>query len=267
MSAAAKYRAAFSQSVQAAMEYRSDFLLSLLSGSFAVVAQCFLWSSVYGGGGSRFGYDYAQMIVYVVLAGVLGRLMVTGFEREIAEDIKSGGLSRYLVQPIGYFPYRVASFFGQKTAQLLFVAAIALALMGAMSASLGVSFADARLWWLVIVLPASLTLNCVLFYCLSMVAFWTTEASAVFTGIGLVTSIISGGVFPLDVLGEGAMRVSALLPFQYVTYFPLNIINGRYQTGDVLHGLLMQAVWTVLLFALSRVLWRAGMKRYIAAGG
>ncbi len=30
------------------------------------------------------------------------------------DDVKTGKFSRFLVQPLGYFPYRICSFFGQK---------------------------------------------------------------------------------------------------------------------------------------------------------
>ena len=49
------------------------------------------------------------MIAYTFLAGLVARIVRTGFEYEIMDDIKNGKYSRFLVQPLGYFGYRLAA--------------------------------------------------------------------------------------------------------------------------------------------------------------
>ena len=47
------------------------------------------------------------MLAYTFLAGLVGRIVRTGFEYDIMDDVKSGKFSNFLVQPLGYFPYRL----------------------------------------------------------------------------------------------------------------------------------------------------------------
>lgn len=51
------------------------------------------------GRGSDDGYSYTEIIVYTLLAGLVSKLVITGFEYQINEDIKDGGLNKYLIRP------------------------------------------------------------------------------------------------------------------------------------------------------------------------
>lgn len=264
-----KYSATFIISMQSTMEYRMDFLLSLVSGFFAIIIQYFLWTAIFSSSTSAevFGYHYNQMIVYIILAGILSKVMATGFEWEISADIKNGGLSRFLVQPIKYLPYRMMKFFGQKLMQLLMVSIISVIFFCAIGMNTETVF-DAKL--IILLLPAvilSLLMNCLLFYCFSSLAFWITEVWAVFVGLGVVSNILSGGIFPLDVFGSKIQAVFNFLPFQYIIYFPLNILCGKLSTSDIRYGIMIQCIWVFVLSVLSKLLWKMGMKKYIAVGG
>ncbi|MBZ5797856.1 ABC-2 family transporter protein, partial [Burkholderia contaminans] len=81
-----------------------------------IMTQIFLWLAVFGSSGQARVVDYSlpEMLVYVVMAGVTGKLIATGFEYEIATDIKEGGLAKFMVQPVHYFAYRFCRFIGGK---------------------------------------------------------------------------------------------------------------------------------------------------------
>jgi ABC-2 type transport system permease protein len=251
------------------MEYRMNFLLSLVSGAFTIIIQYFVWTAIYRSGmsGELFGYQYNQMIVYIIMAGILSKVMATGFEWEISADIKKGGLSKFLVQPIQYLPYRMMMFFGQKVIQLFMVSIISFIALNILGFSIGFEFDVKQIGLLVVIIFLSLLMNCLLFYSISALAFWVTEVWAIFIGLGVATNILSGGVFPLDVFGQKAQAVFSLLPFQYVIYFPLNIISSKYSTAEILKGMAIQCIWIVILYVFSKLIWKAGMKKYVAVGG
>ena len=269
MRSLSKYGAVFSQGIQGAMEYRADFLFGLLNGCFGVFIQFFLWTAIYGGSAENylFGYSYPQMIVYVIMAGVMVKITATDFQYDVAFDIKEGTLNRFLTQPIAYFPYRVMDFMGRKAFQLTIIIAISAGILIITHLTLGAEFLLTDIILAILVLPLALLLNCILFYCISMTAFWLTEAWGVFEGMGVASIILSGGMFPLSVFGETAQTIFKFMPFQYVIYFPLNIICGNAEGKEIILGISMQVVWIVILYLTAKLLWKAGMKKYIAAGG
>ena len=144
---------------------------------------------------------------------------------------------------------------------------ISVLVLTALHIGLGVTFAFGQTGLFILAVLLGLGVNCLLFYCISSLAFWATEVSGVFVAVTVFANILSGGIFPLDVFGETAQKVFKLLPFQYVIYFPLNIITGKTLGGEAVWGLGMQLLWLAGLYLLSLVLWRAGMRRYIAVGG
>ncbi|MCL1823890.1 MAG: ABC-2 family transporter protein [Oscillospiraceae bacterium] len=269
MKGISKYTTVVKLGIQEAVEYRIDFLFNMINGCFTVFIQFFMWTAIYGTSENDvlYGFSYPQMMVYIIMAGILANVTSTGFEYEIADDIREGTLSRFLVQPIAYFPYRTVLFLGRKILAFVVIVVVSAVTLTVLHFTLGAEFAAMNILLTFLIVPLSLLLNSVIFYCVSMAAFWMTRAWGVFQGMGVISMVLSGGIFPLDVFGETAKSIFMLLPFQYVVYFPLNIICGNMNGNDILFGIAAQIFWIVAVYGLSRILWRLGMKKYIAAGG
>ena len=111
-----KYLKVFELGFQTALEYRANFALSLLSAAYPIIIQTYLWTAIYTNSTQAvvYGYTYRQMIAYTFLAGLASRIVRTGFEYDIMDDVKSGKFSKFQVQPLGYFAYRLCAFLGQK---------------------------------------------------------------------------------------------------------------------------------------------------------
>jgi ABC-2 type transport system permease protein len=88
-----------------------------------------------------------------------------------------------------------------------------------------------------------------------------------FEGIRIVTILLSGGIFPLEVFGTRFVQVMNLLPFKYTVSYPINVLNGKIDSSEMALGLVMQCLWIVVCLALANFLWRLGGRRYVAVGG
>ena len=101
-----KYIKAFELGFQTALEYRINFLISLISAAYPIFIQTFLWTAIYNNstGDVVYGYTYRQMIAYTFLAGLVTRIVRTGFEYEIMDDVKSGKFSKFPGAAAGLFP-------------------------------------------------------------------------------------------------------------------------------------------------------------------
>ena len=265
---AAGYCYVFGMGMQKAMAYRADFFLSIVSCIFPIIMQVYLWTALYAAGAADTnGYTYEQMILYTLLAGVTSRIVATGFENDVARDIKDGGLNKYLVKPMNYGAYCFAQFAGGKAAAAGFLLAAAAAVLGGAALTLGVPFAPVRLALYALSLVLALVLNFAIFFTIALLGFWLTEISQLFGTISIVIMVVSGGVFPLDIFGPAAAVLSAVLPFGYTTQFCVNIVSGRLGWGGIGCGLLMQLGWCAVFTGLHTLLWRRGVRRYAAVGG
>lgn len=250
------------------VEYRVDFLLSLVSCFFPIVIQYYLWQAIFKNSGKSelFGYNYSQMLIYVILSALITKLISTNFEGEINEDIKNGGLSRYLIQPVNYFFYRLFKFLGEKLLHLIIVFSLIIVFLFSFKFSSQVSITLTQILLFILIIILDLVLKFLLSYTISVIAFWMEECWGLFLAINVVATIISGGIFPIDIFGNKVLYLLKALPFYYLTYFPINILNGRAQIDDIVIGLTVQLTWILILILLQKYLWKNGMKKYIAAG-
>ena len=264
-----KYLKSFSLGLQSSMEYRGNFLLGILSVIFPLTIQFFLWSAIYKNSvsGIVYGYTFPQMLAYSTLAVLTSKLIVSGFEWEVLEDIKNGGFSKFVVKPIGYLRYRLACFMGQKSFNLLVIFIIIAAVLLLLNINFAFKIEAFNVVVFVIATVLALFINFLIYFSLASVAFWMNEATGVFVVIGVVANVISGGIFPLDIFGKNVLAIFSLLPFQYTIYFPVNILNGRLALEAILNGLMIQVVWIMIMLVIANVVWKLGIKKYTASGG
>ena len=254
--------------LRTALEYRVNFLFALLSAVCPAVIQTALWTSLYGAdpGELLFGFTYNQMIAYVVIANLVSRTVRTGFEYELAQDIKSGGLDRFLVKPIGYFGFRLFAFLGAKSAQTVVMVAVLTAAVLVMSSVLAFPIAAAAILGFCAAILIAFALNFLIFWCVGTLAFRLTEIGFLFEAVRIVIITASGGIFPLSVFGPTGEAILKALPFRFTIQFPTELLCGRIPAGEVLADFGMAAAWIVVLVILARLLWANGVRRFAAVG-
>ncbi|MFC3032910.1 ABC transporter permease [Pseudoalteromonas fenneropenaei] len=263
-----KYAKVCAMGMQNSLAYRSNYVVGLVAACFPMLLQWMLWQAIfnYTQAATLYGLSYPQMMSYVVLAALMTQALRSGFEYEIAEDIKSGGLNRFLVQPISYLGYRFCAFIGTHSG--FFVITVVL---------MFVAYGIATHYWQLdsdwrssmLFIPAVLNaflLQFMLFYLLSLVAFWLQEVWGIFEAVRVISLVLSGAVVPLTVFPQPLQWWLSLLPFQYIVYFPLQVLNGLLSAPEILSGLAMQSFWLVVFYLISCKVWRMGCRDYVALG-
>lgn len=97
------------------------------------------------------------------------------------------------------------------------------------------------------------------------VVFWVPEQTwgLMFTVLVLM-EMLTGLIFPLDLLPHWAFTALQFTPFPYLIYFPLASIIGK----PVAVRILFQSLaWTALLYYLLKKVWTKGLQTYSAYGG
>lgn len=264
-----KYRQAFLLGIQNAMEYRANFLLSMVSALFPIFIQFFLWTSIYGGDTALVinGYSYFQIIAYTIMASVVSRLIRTGFEYDINDDIKNGGLNKYLVKPVDYFTYRLSCFIGQKLIQTLLMLLLIVGSLILLAIGLHSPLTAQSITLFFVSLFLAFVLNFMIFFAVSTIGFWLFEIGFLFEAIRIVIIMLSGGIFPLDIFGKQAVLILNFLPFKYTINFPVEVLNGRLSANSSYLGIGLQILWIFVFTLIAKLLWAAGNKRYVAVGG
>lgn len=256
--------------LRSALQYRTNYLVGMISILFPLMIQLSLWTAIYSQKGIDavvFGYTYHQILLYSVAVTVSARFLSTDIHNNIALEIKNGALNRYLVQPVVYPVYHFFSFIGEKIMHfavnliLLIVMLIIFSLSGIASPQ------PLDFICYLVDMPIALLLNFVMFLNISFLAFWLTDVSRIFGVVSILITIFSGAILPLDVLGSTILQITQRFPFFYTSYFLVNILSGKLTPVQIGNGMLIQFAWILILTGLALCLWVRGVRRYEAVGG
>ena len=58
-----------------------------------------------------------------------------------------------------------------------------------------------------------------------------------------------------------------MLPFKYIVFYPVNIINGRLTLDEIYTGVLIQIGWIAVMAVIAKICWKYGMRKFVAVGG
>lgn len=73
----------------------------------------FMWSAIYSGQGTIKGYSHDEMITYILVGNLINVIVRNWLSEVVADNIKQGILSQFLVKPMEYFRYIMAREIGR----------------------------------------------------------------------------------------------------------------------------------------------------------
>lgn len=263
-----KYKQVFKLGFYKTMQYRTNFFISLIGVGFVLLMQIFMWKGLYAAsdGGNLFGYKHADMLLYAIFAGILSKVITASFAFEVNEDIKNGGLAKYIVRPVSYRVYQFFSYMGEKASVIVFSILIFIGVYIIGNYAAGNQIFMTRFFLFLLVLFNAFILNFSIYYAVGGLGFWMRESSGVIYITALVGNIVSGGIFPLDIFPLGVQAFLKCLPFSYTNYFSVSVLLGRTAGIQIAYGIMMQILWIAVCFAISKIVWWLGLKKYVAVG-
>ena len=116
----------------------------------------------------------------------------------------------------------------------------------------------------IVAIQAAFVLRFLLQTLVAMLCFWSERAAALDRLLLIPYLFLSGLVAPLESFPPAVRRIAECTPFPAMVSFPAKLLAG--ESVDVGAGFLNLALWCAVLFPLSRLLWRAGVRRYSAMG-
>jgi len=263
-----KYRQIFKLTLQEYLAYRLNFFLWRFRSLVFTLTLLFFWLAVYGNQKTLFGYERAQMFTYLLGVVFLDGLILASRTADLAPQLRSGELSKYLLRPIGLFKFLLARDMADKALNLLF----AVLEIGVLIMLLNFSFYFPQTfleWGLFILqLIISFFLYFFLSLAISLTAFWTEEIWATRWLLGVVLlDFFSGVIFPIDILPSSVAKLFYLTPFPYLIFSPLKIWLGQVSVRVALSSILVTFIWGAAFYYLSMSLWQKGTRKYGAFGG
>lgn len=266
MSVAAALRAAptlLRVGFAAALAYRAEFIIWMFSTNMPLVMLA-MWSSVARNGpvGSYSQDGFAAYYLSTLLVRLLTGVWVV---YEITMEVRQGTLGMRLLRPVG----PIWSYLADHLSAIPMRGVIALPLLAVLLWSArGELTQDPLLWALV---PFSVLFGFLIVFFLmcaiGALAFFLESAIGLAQLYLGLSAVLSGYLVPLDLFPPGVRSVALALPFRFTLSYPVELMLGRLGRADALWLLAAQVAWMAFSYALFRVLWTAGLRRFGAYGG
>ncbi len=260
-----KYFAVFKVNWQKSFEYRADFFGHVGMGMIAFIVMYFVWSAVFNGRTTFNGYTFSAMMTYVMLTRFLHFVMRGNIGREIASEIKEGKLSVYLIKPFSYLKYWFSIFLANRSFEFLirfFMLVVSFLLLPGVIVFEGVPRLALFLFFAFLALLINFLINLLM----SSFAFWLTDVRLFRSTLMMVIDFLAGAMIPLDVLPWVLKKISFVLPFQYVAYFPIRVYQGAIAPSEMIKNFFFLIAWILVLSYLLKFVWKRGVKHYEAIG-
>jgi len=265
-------------SLEERLAYRGDFMLGTAMRFLPIVTQIFLWTAVFAATSRPdiAGYSRNDIVAYYLLTMVTRAFSsMPGLAGGISRSIRDGSIKKYLVQPVDYVAFLLAA----RVAHKLVYYAVALVPFAAVFWLCRGYFPPApdaaTIAAFLLALVLSFLLGFFMEATLGMLGFWVLETSSIVFAYMLVQYLLSGHMFPIDMLagvptGIGGVSVADVvrwLPFEFTAYFPAAVWLGKIQGPALVRGLVIEAAWVVVMAVACRIAWWRGTRRYAAYGG
>ncbi len=248
------------------LEYRFNYLSdAILQPVLSTLIELTLWYAVFTSAGlseiGGFGKEY--YIAYAIWVTFIARITANWmYEFRMIEEIDSGSINSVLARPISFYEYYLSQFLGYKLVTTVISLLIPVSVTLAMNSPVQLSRLPAALALVVFFLFLTHTIS----FCIASLALFLNRVQSFTVAKNLFFWLLSGELFPLDLLPEPWRSFMILQPFAAAAYIPAGYLTGRFEVDTLLNSFASVGIATVFFAIVAKLIWSRGMLRYTGTG-
>lgn len=263
MTALRKFLAEFKASWHLTLEYRIAVFIWIFAMILPLIMLAGWLSIAESGPVGRFGRE--DFIAYYIASLFVRNLTGTWVIWEQDRDIRQGRLSFKLLKPMNPIIHYVAFGLASKPIRIGILIPVVIAIPFLIR---GIEFVTNPVQ--VVLFFAAIFgawgLSFLIQYTTGLLGFWITQSLSLHDAWFAVFSLLSGYLIPLELFPPAIRDVLFITPFRYMLSFPVEIFTKQLTSAKIVQGLGIQWLWVVVFYAVYRIVWTRGLKRYSAIG-
>ncbi|WP_374035882.1 ABC transporter permease [Bdellovibrio bacteriovorus] len=248
------------------LEYRLNYFVdAIVQPTLTTGIEILLWFAVFKGAGATeiagFGREY--YLAYAMWGAFFARICTSWmYEYRMIQEIDSGSINSLLVRPMTFYEYYFSQLMGYKfitTLVSMLVPFIAIFIFDLPTKFERLPLAFAlEFYYLILVHSIS--------FVIAACAFYLNKVYAVTGAKNLALWLMTGELFPLDLMPEPAKSIMIALPFSAGVYVPVGYLTGRLEIATVWQSFASVTVGIVVVNLIGAWLWRKGVNVYTGTG-
>lgn len=207
------------------------------------------------------GQSYEQLIAYTAVGTLFSQIRGGNYDFTLDEMITTGGLSSYLLRPVGAVEFVYLRSVGEKSATTLLCTAVGL---------IACFFTDmqplAFLWGMLLAILGNIiayqigALVCV-------VSFYWEQAFSLLLVKNMLVNLLSGELLPLTLFPAAWTPYWKIFPFYLFVFGPAQIALGNWTGNEIYVQLGIALAWAIGLNFVIKWSWGWAINRYQGIGG
>ncbi|MEX3616922.1 ABC transporter permease [Paenibacillus glucanolyticus] len=248
--------------------YRIDFLLGTIGRVILFLVQISIWHALLQGQSSETNVgpiSTNDMYNYMLISSILSIIVSNNVIYVIDERIKTGQIATDLLKPMNYRGILFYGMIGENFYRIIFEI-IPIVILSIMLFDVRI---PSILYLILFVIAAinGVLIKFLIAYTLGLLGFWVNSIWHFSRLLEDVIKIFSGSWIPLWFFSGLFQTIVSLLPFKLIFYVPIMIYMEKITLSSVAMSLFEQLVWIVVLYVLSLLIWKLGIKKLSIQGG
>ena len=257
--------------IQSLIAYRMNFFGFAIGGLIYCFVMYYLWKAVFSSSGSDnfMGFSMVDMTLYLFLSNITSQLTFSSVCDDVGEEIRHGDIAMRLLKPVNTDLSYLANEIGGN--YLKFIVSTIPMIIGIeiyrtlTTGDFLFNIGNFALYLLSVILAYLISFRVNL--CFGFMAFYVKNLWGMNILKNSIINFLSGMLIPLAFMPEFLRKILEYMPFSSMSYTPVMIYMGKYGTTEIIFRIAIQAVWTILLYALSKLIWFHAVKRLSVQGG
>lgn len=252
------------------MSYRVDFWINTLFGFLAEFGvHFFLAVALFAESGASDirGFARPDLVVYFVTVLLIQKIVIgPDFGGHVSEDIYEGGLTRYLLFPAPYVPFKYAQHLGALLPLVLQALLFGLLAVFLLEPTQSLHVTP---WTIAGAIVCVLVANLLFFLMrlsLQYVAFWQDNVWSLSVMLRFASRLLGGAMLPLTFFPAWSADVLRVLPFRALYDLPTQTFLGQLSPLEWITGLATALAWCGVFMLLARAVWKRGELQYTGVG-
>ncbi len=247
-------------------QYRANLVMYLLYWLVSPIVYLSVWTTIANSQGSVRGLTANDFVTYYLTLLVVDQLTSEITIHLVGYKIQDGTLSGEILRPV--HPILTNTLMNNLAFKFLLFLVFVPVWLG-LVLLFRPDYSMVTLPQVLTALPAlalGFAINFLLGATITCVAFWTTRVYSIHEFYYAMIVLFAGQFVPLQLMPPLVQQLAVYLPFQFLIYFPIQLILGKVPAEAILPTYALGLAWLAAAYLLFRWVWRAGLKRFSAVG-
>ena len=239
-------------------KYFVNNLLHFLGQTVSIYSAVLIWN---------YTNSSAEIISNLILGVILFVITTNSIYWSLGGSIEHGSIAKSLILPISLLTYNFFITTGFTLRIFIYYAIILCPLFFIIPDKLVLNFAPLNIFLLLLLVVVAILIRYFIAFILGLTSFWTVTIYGQSNLYENMMPLILGVIFPYNLITVDWLRTSLQLsPWSFIVYHPMQVYLGKYTWLETLYVFLGGIFWCVILYLLSKLILKLGLKRNESVG-